>query len=1321
VLGGTITLSDSATSERITTALKTNLGITDAEARILLPVLAGGNMTIGAIALLSGDKPQTIEKALEGLKSKALVSRIDGVVPVYRALPPYLMMGADLSGVASQMRSLTEVSKSRLDTSDEELAKAVQSIISAERSISAELSGALDEYESTVIEDEQTTASGVIESASDLLTGFCQDAESALREHAASLGESLISQLASVQGDLDKIQSDCQNDFKVLNKEFDQAARSEQDTTSQVIADFNKRTKAIVQKLKSTTKVTLTKNLETLRQAIDGLSGEIESASSDTLKEASGEFAALSEELSRLLDRCNQDFDQTSAEARKSLDLLVLRSREAASGIAKSAREMIDNAVQVVSSAGIDVDSRTQDSASSIMTTSEELVAQLDQVASVNASFLEGMKRALSTHLERTDSILNQAFVALSDLLSVMQDQFESQTSENRMGVLKLMQAQVSASRDRTDGAASSLTAGLDKWATDSGRSVQRRLAQASKEVGGTLDAEAEKFASTAGELSNKLSSSFGSVLATTIEGNKLVMTGAKKMFREFETGVGSKLTEITSDLTSAAGTHIQESTAFYRGLRSILDSRLEQNVSSLASYAEKMQKDIDSAIEDQMARIEKHTEAIRNELRARLDEAAKKYAGLTESLGSSFGGLLSSQSLETRDLIGSAHTQFRNAVKTEIASLQEDSAKLRKEYSSEIDARVDKATASYDTMKKSLEDLVTQRKSSLSRSVAEMLSRIEGTINSIEGGMTGIESGTIQELGAELARASGDFSTSVGTARDTLGSRIGSAADSSAESLAKASSGLKSTVDSYASEEKDAQQRLLADVGKKLDTLSSKATKEFLQRTESLKAEVAAGREESAKAQTASNDETIGVLESQMSEGERAFGEMSEFTRSTFLQASTAVATLGRNLSTELAQMQQGLARAAEDAETSLLQRSEVGVKQFEEAALGVLKKAASRFKGQTDAFGAACSISLDKSTGIISGLPSSILEKVSSSMNQITAGIDGSNSELFNGLSEEFSGLEASSKSATDEFSREMDRFKGALTKVAGSFSEKTKQSVTTGTQRASKKLESAGMSVKTQLASSSSRLMENLRNDVAARSAEINRATEQLRGQVSESMSGAKQTRAEGLARLDSEVDNALEQWSGEQRAINREIRQRAEQVIQGLESVVSKTVKTMDTVRTASDVLTRARPETTWYLTGNDEVLAHTMDMAQRAQKSIVIATVTVRGLDVKRLSKVAESVRRVLIIPESEEQQPVVQEIIGLGWRVWKTSSPMTMAIMDDKEILIGGVTETPHPVVLVSNDKTYLRLFHDILGPSLTIRPRPSSQPERTPSVVQPD
>jgi hypothetical protein len=155
----------------------------------------------------------------------------------------------------------------------------------------------------------------------------------------------------------------------------------------------------------------------------------------------------------------------------------------------------------------------------------------------------------------------------------------------------------------------------------------------------------------------------------------------------------------------------------------------------------------------------------------------------------------------------------------------------------------------------------------------------------------------------------------------------------------------------------------------------------------------------------------------------------------------------------------------------------------------------------------------------------------------------------------------------------------------------------------------------------------------------------------------------------------------------------------ETITGMTGSTEGTMKTLEALHKASDELLKTPTENTWYLTGTEEVCAHIIDMALRAENSVVISLLDPACLDLKQLAKVKKPRRRVLVIPESEETDPAFESL--QGWRIWQTKSPMLLAIIDDKEIVIGGARESDAPLAVASIDDAYLRLYHDVLGPRI--------------------
>jgi len=97
-------LSGNVAAESIP-VLKRSLGITNIEAKAILPVFAGGNMTAGGVSVASGEPLKKVERALDRLEKKGLVTRIEGVVPIFRLSPSIFALEGSLSSVSDDLKS----------------------------------------------------------------------------------------------------------------------------------------------------------------------------------------------------------------------------------------------------------------------------------------------------------------------------------------------------------------------------------------------------------------------------------------------------------------------------------------------------------------------------------------------------------------------------------------------------------------------------------------------------------------------------------------------------------------------------------------------------------------------------------------------------------------------------------------------------------------------------------------------------------------------------------------------------------------------------------------------------------------------------------------------------------------------------------------------------------------------------------------------------------------------------------------------------------------------------------------------------------------
>jgi dGTP triphosphohydrolase len=216
----------------------------------------------------------------------------------------------------------------------------------------------------------------------------------------------------------------------------------------------------------------------------------------------------------------------------------------------------------------------------------------------------------------------------------------------------------------------------------------------------------------------------------------------------------------------------------------------------------------------------------IREEFHIHLDDLTQQFTNLIKGLEATFNGFLSSQTSEARDLIASAHTEFKGVLKTEMASLQEDSQLLQHEFSSELGGRIDELVGAADNIKRALDELSVEKRTEISESMANTLNRIEAAIRSTEDALKEMQSGTIRQFGENLFQVSKEFSATVTGARDSIAERITSINESTQDGLTKNTGGIRTIIDSYTESQQESGNLLLASTSKKMDALASRLVK---------------------------------------------------------------------------------------------------------------------------------------------------------------------------------------------------------------------------------------------------------------------------------------------------------------------------------------------------------------------------------------------------------------------------------------------------------------------------------------------------------------
>jgi hypothetical protein len=271
-----------------------------------------------------------------------------------------------------------------------------------------------------------------------------------------------------------------------------------------------------------------------------------------------------------------------------------------------------------------------------------------------------------------------------------------------------------------------------------------------------------------------------------------------------------------------------------------------------------------------------------------------------------------------------------------------------------------------------------------------------------------------------------------------------------------------------------------------------------------------------------------------------------------------------------------------------------------------------------------------------------------------------------------------------------------------------EDAKKGALVSNQYAARKLESMGIELKTHVGSESARLTERVQNDVTAKNTEITGAAIKAMNDTTEGLSVLRQTRNDAFNSLSEHADKLLRQWSTEQKKDLSSLKGEIDLAVGSFSELADKTLETIEVVKGAGAELSTISTNQTWYVTGNEEICAHMLDMVTRAEKSVVLSVLDLDCLNLKKLAKIKSPRRRILVVPETEELDSALSALEG--WRIWQTSTPTTLALIDKSEVLVGGSESSDTALAVVSREESYLRFYHEYLGPVLTKRRKGGSK-----------
>ena len=194
--------------------LRETLGLTESEAKTIVPIFLGGNMTAGGVSLLSGEKLSTVKRTLGRLVKKGLVKEIDGIVPIYKAVSPSLALSGQLTEIIGEVDGLSGASNKLFKSRFKEIDTVVNDIVKSQTEAVVEITKSLSSYEEQILDLVKTQVDQVATASTGAMTSFSEEIEQVMDGIDTTLDDNLGLKMSELQAEIDKAQVALDKDLK---------------------------------------------------------------------------------------------------------------------------------------------------------------------------------------------------------------------------------------------------------------------------------------------------------------------------------------------------------------------------------------------------------------------------------------------------------------------------------------------------------------------------------------------------------------------------------------------------------------------------------------------------------------------------------------------------------------------------------------------------------------------------------------------------------------------------------------------------------------------------------------------------------------------------------------------------------------------------------------------------------------------------------------------------------------------------------------------------------------------------------------------------
>jgi sugar-specific transcriptional regulator TrmB len=1282
--------------------LKDNLGMSETEAKVYIPIALGGNMTAGSIAAVIGDNLGKVQRTLKRLEKKGLVVQLEGLVPLYRAISPNMTVNKALTSVHEELETFKNDLTKFSESQEEKVTAAVSEVLEDHETQTGQTKESFNQFEAQLLELLQTHIEEVADLANDTMSNFSESMESAIEQIDLELEEDLGLRLQELQKEIEKSQRKITTSLKKATRTFDKWLKTERASSAEALADFGVKAADLIDMAKSSVTQALEQSEAVLRDTGEDvkirLTDQTLTASNEVIEVLDG----VATELAATIVRFNEELGDAVNGTETAFTEFYQHARDSSKEHSQLVRERISSNLDILTSLDTNVAEWKEEVPRIISGSTQTLKTQLEQTAANDARYIETIKNIISGYLEKVNEIISEDYDNLRLISAEIGSSIEDHLGQAKNEIVTLIQTQSESDQTMFEESQKALQTKIVDSSQTIEESVTKNLATATKEIEKILQGSTTEFTTLTDTIGKKLSSTHKKVLSTSDAKHKSMLAGMKRFAKDFETKIENRFEEVITTFNTTTAGHLNNAKILYDTLNTQLDERLAKSVESLTSYVKQAQHELDSTIDDQTSRIDQHLQNVREEFHIHLEDITRQFISMTQGLEATFNGLLSSQSIEAKDLVTSIHTGFKASLKSELTRLEEDSLKLQQEYSSDIGQNIDELRESVTMMKDLLENSTLESRQQISEMLVKSIESVEQTVQTTKETLDTIESGPISQYQKSLLQASKDYTTSISSIQSYIDEKFTNLSDTIIASVGNNAESVRKSLDTFSSENIDAQQRLLADTSKKLDVLSTKSAKKSTERLEAFRTSLTESESKHSKTRNKINDDYQVSIEERRTEFAQAFDAASVWIESAVENLEESLIAVGGNLNTGISTIKEDLTKSADEIAESIVRKSKDRLTKLTTTGTELLQKAESVLRTHSSSFEKSCQTSLkDGKTGF-SELPTTIGSIVEEIVTKAVTEANQQHHDVVGQLGESISEYESAVSSVVNEYSKFLENTSKMIMKNRDTAFEETKESVLLANQHASRKFEQVGLDLKTQLSNRTHGLIETVRGDITARTSEIADKTAKTTIVANEETSKIKQVRNECLNNLTENTDKTLRRWAADQKKQTETILEYIGTTMNDIRGVADKALEAFEALKRSGSKILALPSDSTWYVTGKEEICAYMTDMVQRAESSIILSVPDISCIDLSKLTKSKQPRRKVLVIPKREEPETASEKL--KGWRIWETESPMLLAMIDNKELILGGKNLTDTPLAIVSLDETYLQLYHDVLGPAMILQ-----------------